>query len=124
MAKIIEVKLPEEYKDKNKYEIYTHLEQVATYAHNLKQQIQDLNAEIKLRDSQLQKQRADILKLKSMIGHKNIEIQTLKLESDVMDIEAQVIDDEREQNKVPNFLPASVKFHEVTQEFQDKPINK
>jgi uncharacterized protein (DUF3084 family) len=124
MAKIIEVKLPEEYKDKNKYEIYTHLEQVATYAHNLKQQIQDLNAEIKLRDSQLQKQRADILKLKSMVGHKNIEIQTLKLESDVMDIEAQVIDDEREQNKVPNFLPASVKFHEVTQEFQDKPINK
>jgi uncharacterized protein (DUF3084 family) len=124
MAKIIEVKLPEEYKDKNKYEIYAHLEQVATYAHNLKQQIQDLNAEIKLRDSQLQKQRADILKLKSMVGHKNIEIQTLKLESDVMDIEAQVIDDEREQNKVPNFLPASVKFHEVTQEFQDKPINK
>ena len=124
MAKIIEVKLPEEYKDKNKYEIYAHLEQVATYAHNLKQQIQDLNAEIKLRDSQLQKQRADILKLKSMIGHKNIEIQTLKLESDVMDIEAQVMDDEREQNKVPNFLPASVKFHEVTQEFQDKPINK
>lgn len=124
MAKIIEVKLPEEYKDKNKYEIYAHLEQVATYAHNLKQQIQDLNAEIKLRDSQLQKQRADILKLKSMVGHKNIEIQTLKLESDVMDIEAQVMDDEREQNKVPNFLPASVKFHEVTQEFQDKPINK
>ena len=48
MAKIVEVKLPEEYKDKNKYEIYTHLEQVATYAHNLKQQIQDKDAEIKL----------------------------------------------------------------------------
>ena len=31
MAKIIEVKLPEEYKNKNKYEIYTHLEQVATH---------------------------------------------------------------------------------------------
>ena len=42
MAKIVEVKLPEEYKDKNKYEIYTHLEQVATYAHNLKQQITKL----------------------------------------------------------------------------------
>jgi uncharacterized protein (DUF3084 family) len=124
MAKIIEVKLPEEYKNKNKYEIFTHLEQVATLAHNQKQKIEDLNAEIKLRDSQLQKLRADILKLKSMVGHKNIEIQTLKLESDVMDIEAQVIEDEREKNKVPNFLPASVKFHEVTQEFQNKPINK
>jgi len=110
MAKIVEVKLPEEYKDKNKYEIYTHLEQVATYAHNLKQQIQDKDAEIKLRDAQLQKQRADILKLKSLVGHKNIEIQDLKLEAeDVIDIT---------ETKIPNFLPPSVKFHEVTQELK------
>jgi len=110
MAKIIEVKLPEEYKDKNKYEIYTHLEQVATLAHNQKQLIQDLQAEIKLRDAQLQKQRADILKLKSLVGHKNIEIQDLQLETeDVIDIT---------ERKTPNFLPASVKFHEVTQELK------
>ena len=116
MAKIIEVKLPEEYKDKNKYEIFTHLEQVATLAHNQKQKIEDLNAEIKLRDSQLQKQRADILKLKSLVGHKNIKIKDLQLEAeDVIDIT---------EKNVPNFLPASVKFHEVIQEFQDKPINK
>ena len=118
MATIVEVKLPEEYKDKNKYEIYTHLEQVATYAHNLKEEVTNLKAEIVLRESQLQKQRADILKLKSMVGHKNIEIQSLKLESDTIDIEVE------EEKNVPNFLPASVKFHEVTQEFQDKPINK
>ena len=53
-----------------------------------------------------------------MVGHKNIEIQSLKLESDTIDIEVE------EEKSVPNFLPASVKFHEVTQEFQDKPINK
>ena len=100
MAKIIEVKLPEEYKDKNKYEIYTHLEQVATYAHNLKEEVTNLKAEIVLRDSQLQKQRADILKLKSLVGHKNIEIQDLKLEAeDVIDIT---------ETKIPNFLPPSV----------------
>lgn len=116
MATIIEVKLPEEYKDKNKYEIYTHLEQVATYAHNLKEEVTNLKAEIVLRDSQLQKQRADILKLKSLVGHKNIEIQDLKLEAeDIIDIT---------ETKIPNFLPASVKFHEVTQELQNKPINK
>lgn len=110
MATIIEVKLPEEYKDKNKYEIYTHLEQVATYAHNLKEEVTNLKAEIVLRDSQLQKQRADILKLKSLVGHKNIEIQDLKLEAeDVIDIT---------ETKIPNFLPASVKFHEVTQELK------
>ncbi len=116
MAKIIEVKLPEEYKDKNRYEIFTHLEQVATYAHNLKEEVTNLKAEIVLRDSQLQKQRADILKLKSLVGHKNIEIQDLKLEAeDIIDIT---------ETKIPNFLPASVKFHEVTQELQNKPINK
>ena len=110
MATIIEVKLPEEYKDKNKYEIYTHLEQVATYAHNLKEEVTNLKAEIVLRDSQLQKQRADILKLKSLVGHKNIEIQDLKLEAeDIIDIT---------ETKIPNFLPASVKFHEVTQELK------
>ena len=110
MAKRIEVKLPEEYKDKNKYEIYTHLEQVATYAHNLKEEVTNLKAEIVLRDSQLQKQRADILKLKSLVGHKNIEIQDLKLEAeDIIDIT---------ETKIPNFLPASVKFHEVTQELK------
>ncbi len=110
MATIVEVKLPEEYKDKNKYEIYTHLEQVATYAHNLKEEVTNLKADIVLRDSQLQKQRADILKLKSLVGHKNIEIQDLKLEAeDVIDIT---------ETKIPNFLPASVKFHEVTQELK------
>ena len=110
MATIIEVKLPDEYKDKNKYEMYANLEKVATYAHNLKQQIQDKDAEIKLRDAQLQKQRADILKLKSLVGHKNIEIQDLQLEAeDVIDIT---------QTTTPNFLPPSVKFHEVTQELK------
>lgn len=110
MATIVEVKLPEEYKDKNKYEIYTHLEQVATLAHNQKQLMQDLQAEIKLRDAQLQKQRSDILKLKSLVGHKNIEIKDLQLEAeDVIDITEKI---------TPNFLPASVKFHEVTQEFK------
>ena len=108
MAKIIEVKLPDEYKDKNKYEIYTHLEQVSTYAHKLKQDIEDLQAEIKLRDSQLQKQRSDILQLKSLIGHQKIEITDLKLQSEVEDAEFTVVN----ENKTPNFLPPSVKFME------------
>ena len=108
MAKIIEVKLPKEYKDKNKYEIYTHLEQVATLAHNQKQLIQDLQAEIKLRDSQLQKQRSDILQLKSLIGHQKIEITDLKLQSEVEDAEFTVVN----ETKTPNFLPPSVKFME------------
>ena len=47
----------------------------------------DLHAEIKLRDSRIQLLRADVKKLKSMIGMKNIEIKNLKLESDnIIDI--------------------------------------
>ena len=110
MATIIEVELPEEYKNKNKYEIYTHLEKVATYAHNLKQEIKDLQAEIKLRDAQLQKQRGDILQLKSFIGHQNIEINDLKVKNVIEDAEYEVIN---EDLKLPNFLPPSVKFQEV-----------
>ena len=110
MAKIIEVKLPEEYKNSNRYEIFKDLESVAALATLQKQQLEDKDAEIKLRDAQLQKQRADILKLKSLVGHKNIEIQDLKLEAeDVIDIT---------ETKIPNFLPPSVKFHEVTQELK------
>ena len=77
MAQIVEVELPEEYINKNKYEIYTHLEQVSIYAHKLKEQVEDLQAEVKLRDLQLQKQRADILKLKSYVGHQNIKIKDI-----------------------------------------------
>lgn len=119
MARIIEVTLPPEYENKNKYEIYTHLEQVSTYAHHLKQQIEDLKAEIKLRDSQLQKQRGDILKLKSVIGHQKIEITDLKLREEIEEIEAIVVED-----KVPNFLPPSVQFESVKGNLPNKPLGK
>ena len=115
MAKIIEINIPDEYKDKNKYEIYDHLEKVSEYAHKLKQQLEDKDAEIKLRDAQLQKQRADILKLKSLVGHKNIEIHDLKLQSEVEDAEFTIVN----KTNVPNFLPASLKFEEVIQELGD-----
>ena len=53
----------------------------------LKDAMSDLHAEIKLRDSRIQLLRADVKKLKSMIGMKNIEIKNLKLESDnIIDI--------------------------------------
>lgn len=108
MATIIEVELPEEYKNKNKYEIYTHLEKVATYAHNLKQQIQDLQAEIKLRDAQLQKQRGDILKLKSWIGLQNIKINDMEIQSVIEDAEVEIV----ESNK-PHYVPTISEGEEI-----------
>lgn len=119
MAKIIEVNLPDEYKNKNKYEIFSHLEQVATYAHNLKQDIEDLKGEIKLRDAQLQKQRSDILQLKSLIGHQKIEITDLKLQSEVEEAEWSEV-----TNKVPNFLPNQLPFEEVKGNLPNEPLGK
>ena len=113
MAKIIEVKLPDDYKNKNKYEIYTHLEQVATLAHNQKQLIEDLKGEVTLKNAQIIKMRGDILKLKSMIGHQKIKIDELELESDTIDIDIE------EPKTTPNFLPPSVKFMEVKEEMPD-----
>jgi flagellar biosynthesis chaperone FliJ len=108
MAKIIEVNIPDEYKNSNRYEIYHDLEKVSMYAHKLKQDIEDLKGEIKLRDAQLQKQRSDILQLKSLIGHQKIEITDLKLQSEVEEAEWSEV-----TNKVPNFLPPSVQFEKV-----------
>jgi len=109
MATIVEVKLPPEYENVNRYEMYAHLEKVATYAHHLKQQIEDLQAEIKLRDGQLQKQRGDILKLKSFIGHQKLKIDDLELQSVVEDIEVEIVEEKRK----PNFIP-TMEFSEVT----------
>ena len=106
MAKIIEITLPEQYENANRYEIYSDLEKVSLFCTNLKGKLEDLTAEIRLRDSQLQKQRADILKLKSLVGHKNIEIEDLKLESEVIDITVE------EVKTTSNFIPASVIFKE------------
>jgi hypothetical protein len=42
---------------------------------------------VKLRDAQLQKQRADILKLKSLVGHQNLSIKELEKElNNIIDI--------------------------------------
>jgi len=120
MAKIIEINIPDEYKDKNRYEIYDHLEKVSEYAHHLKQLVQDLNAELKLGQTREKLLRADILKLKSMVGHKNIEINNLKLESEVEDVPHEDVTDKK---RMP-YLDASVKFHEVRGTLGKNPIQK
>ena len=109
MATIVEVKLPPEYENVNKYEMYTHLEKVATYAHHLKQQIEDLQAEIKLRDSQLQKQRGDILKLKSFIGHQKLKIDDLELQSDIQEVEFTIVN----ETPKPNYI-STMEFGEAS----------
>lgn len=109
MAKIIEVTLPKEYENSNRYEIFHDLEKVSTYAHHLKGQIEDLQAEIKLRDAQLQKQRGDILKLKSWIGLQNLKINDLEVEKVIQDAEFTIVNEKPK----PNYI-STMEFGEVS----------
>lgn len=109
-ATIIQKQIPQEFKDKSKVELYQDLEILATHVMRLKETIEDKDAEIKLRDSQLQKQRADILKLKAVIGYQKIEINDLKLESDVEEADFTIVNPDK---PTPNFVPTGLTFEEV-----------
>jgi len=74
--------IPKDYENKTREDMFNDLQTIAKAYMKIKDDISDLQAEIRIRDTRIQLMRADITKLKSMIGHKNIEIQNLKLESD------------------------------------------
>ena len=76
MAQII----PEPFASYDRGRLYNDIVSLATFVEKLKVKIEDVQAEVKLRDSQLQKQRADILKLKSLAGHQNLSIKELEKE--------------------------------------------
>jgi len=76
MAQII----PEPFASYDRSRLYNDIVSLATFVEKLKGKIEDVQAEVKLRDSQLQKQRADILKLKSLAGHQNLSIKELEKE--------------------------------------------
>lgn len=65
---------------------YTQNERaLATYISKLYNTIENLEAEIKLRDAKIMKLKGDIFTLKSMIGHQNIYINNLQSESNIED---------------------------------------
>lgn len=69
--------LPAEFADKTKQELYEDIESLARYVQNLRDQLENEQAQTKLSKAREIKMRGDILKLKSMIGHQNIHITDL-----------------------------------------------
>lgn len=69
--------IPEEFANKSKAELYQDIETLARYVQSLRDKIEDEQAQNKLKNAQVIKLRGDILKLKSMIGHQNIQISDL-----------------------------------------------
>ena len=76
MAQIV----PEPFASKHRGELYDDIVSLSKFIEKLKEKINDVHAEVKLRDAQLQKQRADIMKLKSLAGHQNLSIKELENE--------------------------------------------
>lgn len=73
MASII----PEEFANKSKTELYQDIEMLSRYVTKLRNDIEQEQAENKLKNAQVIKLRGDIIKLKSMIGHQNLHIGDL-----------------------------------------------
>tara|TARA_R110000744_G_scaffold286265_1_gene397587 strand:- start:1568 stop:1819 length:252 start_codon:yes stop_codon:yes gene_type:complete len=74
------VVVPEPYASYDRGRLYEDIVSLATFVEKLKGKIEDVHSEVKLRDAQLQKQRADIMKLKSLVGHQNLSIKELEEE--------------------------------------------
>ena len=73
MAQII----PKEFADKTKGELFQDIEMLSRFVTKLRIDIENEKAQTKLKNAQVIKLRGDILKLKSMIGHQNIQISDL-----------------------------------------------
>lgn len=73
MAQII----PQEFANKTQTELYQDIVMLSNYVTKLRNQIEEEQAQNKLKNAQMIKLRGDILKLKSMIGHQNIHISDL-----------------------------------------------
>ena len=69
--------LPQEFADKTKTELYQDIVNLSRYVTKLRTDIENLVADGKLKNAQVIKLRGDILKLKSMIGHQNLQIGDL-----------------------------------------------
>ena len=69
--------LPAEFANKTKTELYQDIVNLSRYVTKLRIDIENLVADGKLKNAQVIKLRGDILKLKSMIGHQNLQIGDL-----------------------------------------------
>ena len=68
MAQIV----PEPFASKHRGELYDDIVSLSRFIEQLKEKINDVHAEVK--------QRADIMKLKSLVGHQNLSIKELEKE--------------------------------------------
>jgi len=72
------MEIPIEFQSKSKEELYTDIVMLSQYVSNLRKEKEDVDAQLKLKNGEVIKQRGEILQLKSQIGHQNIEINNIQ----------------------------------------------
>lgn len=79
--------LPQEFENKTKGELFQDIVALSNYVTKLRNEIQELQAQVKLQNGEIIKKRGEILKLKSAVGFKNIEINQIKQDKEnIIDI--------------------------------------
>ena len=82
MAQII----PKEFSDKSKEELYQDILMLSHYVTKLRGEIENLQAELKLKNGEMIKKRSENFQLKSHIGYQNMQISDLKSPTEIIDI--------------------------------------
>ena len=79
--------IPEEFKTKDREELYMDIIMLSNYVNKLKIEIEDLKAKLSLKNGEVIKKRADNFKLKSELGYQAITINKMKEDKDnIIDI--------------------------------------
>jgi regulator of replication initiation timing len=79
--------IPEEFKTKDREELYMDIIMLSNYINKLKIEIDDLKAKLSLKNGEVIKKRADNFKLKSELGYQAITINKMKEDKDnIIDI--------------------------------------
>ena len=79
--------IPEEFKTKDREELYMDIIMLFNYVNKLKIEIEDLKAKLSLKNGEVIKKRADNFKLKSELGYQAITINKMKEDKDnIIDI--------------------------------------
>ena len=79
--------IPEEFKTKDREELYMDIIMLSNYVNKLKNELLDLKAKLSLKNGEVIKKRADNFKLKSELGYQAITINKMKEDKDnIIDI--------------------------------------
>lgn len=79
--------IPEEFRNKTKEELYGDIVMLSNYVTKLKNEIDELKANLTLQKGEIIKKRTDNFILKSEVGKRNTEIQRLNWErNNVIDL--------------------------------------